>query len=324
MSEATTQAQYLFEKYIGVGAVDLLRSLPTLPEKTFENDWLDFKSGKVRNEDVKGIWSKIIGAFANNSGGVVVWGLIAKKDTATGIDAVSGIELVPDVFALKSRLMELRHGANDPPVANIEIKELQISNGKPEGFVVCHIPESSTKPHRSEFFERRFFLRMGDSSRECSVSLLRQLFYPKINHRIEVEIQTLQLPKISPMRLTQTPQQGSHIRFALRIGFRNTGETSIDEVQARIECSEFKLFSYQWSNALQKYGVPEPLQAVESFGSVIHPTVKYCKNILLLSVKPQPPTDFQIKVYARDMLPRKATIRFNEKVGEAVSVECLP
>ena len=48
MSEASSQAQYLFEKYSGDGAVDLLKSLPSLPEKTFESDWLDFKSLAVR------------------------------------------------------------------------------------------------------------------------------------------------------------------------------------------------------------------------------------------------------------------------------------
>ena len=85
-----------------------------LPEKTFENDWLDFKTGKFQDDDVKRIWSKIVGAFANNEGGVIVWGLISKKDNNSGIDAVSSVEYVPDVFALKSELMELRHGAVDP------------------------------------------------------------------------------------------------------------------------------------------------------------------------------------------------------------------
>src|SRR5882724_7565496 len=145
MSEATTQAQHLFEKYTDANAVDLLKSLPKLSEKTFENDWLDFKSGKTRDGDIKRIWSKAIGAFANNAGGIVIWGLSAKKDLVTGIDAVDAVESVPDVFALKSRLMELRHEAVDPPVSNVEIKELPFSDNSSEGFVVCLIPESSLK-----------------------------------------------------------------------------------------------------------------------------------------------------------------------------------
>ena len=172
MNESPSQAGHLFEKYSGDGALNFLLSLPGLPEKTFENDWLDFKTGKVQDDDIKRIWSKIVGAFANNEGGVIVWGLESKKDKISGIDAVSSVEYVPDVFALKSRLMELRHGAADPPIADISIKEIPISSGSSEGFVVCFIPESNMKPHRSEFAEKRFYLRMGDSSRECSVSLI--------------------------------------------------------------------------------------------------------------------------------------------------------
>jgi hypothetical protein len=81
MSEASSQAQFLFQRYAGTGAVDLLKSLPNLTDKTFESDWLDFKTGKARDEDIKRIWSKIIGAFANSEGGVVVWGIVSKKRT---------------------------------------------------------------------------------------------------------------------------------------------------------------------------------------------------------------------------------------------------
>jgi len=183
MSEIQTQSRHLFEKYTNAESVDLLKSLPSLNEKTFENDWSDFKSGKTKDEDLKRIWSKIIGAFANSEGGIIVWG------------AVNGLELVPDVFAFKSRLMELRHEACDPPVANIEIVELPISNSSNEGFVVCHIPESPNKPHRSEFSDRHFYLRMGDSSRECNVSILRQLFYPKKNVQIEAVVKSIQRPR---------------------------------------------------------------------------------------------------------------------------------
>jgi hypothetical protein len=320
MSEATTQAQYLYEKYIGAGALELLKSLPTLPEKTFENDWLDFKSGKVQDADIKKIWSKIIGAFANNSGGVVVWGLIAKKDSVTGIDAVSGIELVPDVFALKSRLMELRHGANDPPVANIEIKELQLSSGKPEGFVVCHIPESSNKPHRSEFFERHFFLRMGDSSRECSVSLLRQLFYPKRNPRIEATIKTIKQPNL---RLSLGHSNANHIRSAFEIGVRNIGEISINDVQVHIESAGYKILSFRWNTIQKEYDV-EFLPEIVSFGSSIHPKIRQSIYIVIVSESAQDTRDIFLRVFAKDMLPRDATLSFPKNEGESASSECLP
>jgi predicted HTH transcriptional regulator len=322
MSEVSSQAQYLFEKYTSDGAVSLLKSLPNSPEKTFESDWLDFKSGRSKDEDIKRIWSKIIGAFANSEGGVVVWGIISKKDPATGIDAVTGLELVPDVFVLKSRLMELRHGACDPPVSNIKIEGLPISKDKPEGFVVCHIPESSMKPHRSEFAERRFYLRIGDSSRDCNVSLLRQLFYPKRNPRVEATIKSIRRPDV---RLAFTPidMNRNYARFAFEIGIRNTSEISIDDAQVHVECVGYTLFSFSWNKVLKEHDV-EFLPTVVSLGSSIHPKIGQTINILFASESLDEPRDISVRIFARDMTPRKAILPFITKEGESASVEALP
>jgi hypothetical protein len=324
MNQTETQAKALFEKYTSVDAVSLLQSLPKSLEKTFENDWLDFKSGKTRAEDLKRIWSKIIGAFANSEGGVIVWGFVAKKDLATGIDAVSEVELVPDVFALKSRLMELRHEAADPPISNIDIKELLVPGSDKEGFVVCHIPESSNKPHRSEFSDRRFYLRMGDSSRECNVSILRQLFYPKRNIRIKARIKMVRMPNGLNLRITPGPHNINHIRAAFEIGVHNVGETSVEDVQFRIKCSNYKLFQYQWNNFSKEYDV-EFLPEVFSFRSTIHPTVSQSIYVIFAAESAvEASEEIEVRVFAKDMLPRKALLPFLIKEGDSASVECLP
>jgi len=323
MSEAPSQASYLFEKYSGQGAVDLLKSLPTLSEKTFENDWLDFKSGKTRDEDIKRIWSKIIGAFANNEGGVIVWGLISKKDQVTGIDAVQSVELVPDVFALKSRLIELRHNATDPPIASIDIKELPISTNSTEGFVVCIVPESKSKPHRSEFCEKRFYLRMGDSSKECSVSLLRQLFHPKRYPRLQVEVKVRKRPTGLNLYLAQPAIGPDHIRIIVEISIQNIGEISVDEVYASFNCDGYKLFTYSYSNITHSFDA-EPLAAVVNFGTVIHPSLRKSVMVALVNKTSQPLSNWKIQVYARDMMPRNATLPFVSKEDDSADSECLP
>jgi hypothetical protein len=323
MNEPLSQAKFLFEKYSEAGAVELLQSLPSKAEKTFENDWLDFKTGKVRDEDLKKIWSKIVGAFANNEGGVVVWGLVSKKDPTTGIDAVHAVECAPDVFALKSRLMELRHNAVDPPVANIEIKELTLSKTTTEGFVVCYIPESSSRPHRSEFSERRFYLRMGDSSRECSVSILRQLFYPKRHSRIQAEVKLIK-PKNLSLRLAPhtVDDTASHIRACVELGFRNIGEISVDEVYARISCEGFKLFTFEYNNDRKMFDI-EFMPPIIRIAAAIHPEMYKPIRIALLSVTPQPFSEWHIQLFARDLLPRKATLVPVVKDGDSSIAECL-
>ncbi len=323
MSEASSQAQYLFEKYSGDGAVDLLKSLPSLPEKTYESDWLDFKSGKSKDEDIKRIWSKIIGAFANSEGGVIVWGIVAKKDPITGIDAVSAIELVPDVSAFKSRLMELRHGACDPPVADIEISELPIPANHKEGFVVCHIPESSMKPHRSEFAGRHFYLRMGDSSRECNVSILRQLFYPKRTPRIEATIKSIRKPPSFNLEVVPKRRLAAPIHAAFEISIRNTGEFTVEEAQIHIESAGYTLFSFNWDEFENHYSA-QILPSVVNFGSSIHPKIKQAVNVLLVSDSLQNTQSVFIRVYGKDMPPRDVTLPLPTKEGESTTVECLP
>jgi hypothetical protein len=324
MGKAQTQSEAFLEKYTNADAVRLLQSLPNLPEKTFENDWLDFKSGKTKPEDLKRIWSKIIGAFANSEGGVVVWGVIAKKDPSTGIDAVSSIELVPDVFVLRSRLMELRHEACDPPAPNIEIKELLVSPLGNEGFVVCHIPESQNKPHRSEFSDRHFYLRMGDSSRECNVSILRQLFFPKRNVRIEAMIKAVRMPNGLNMRVTPGPHNANHVRAAFEIGVFNIGETSVEDVQIRVRCEPFKLFGYHWDRVSKDFHV-EFLPEVFQFKSTIHPKVRQSISILFAAESSTIANEIiKVTVFAKDMIPRKAILPFIMKEGESASIECLP
>jgi hypothetical protein len=323
MNANPSQASCLFAKYSDDKAAALLQSLPTLAEKTFESDWLDFKTGKTQDQDVKRIWSRAIGGFANNEGGVLVWGIRCEKDKSTGIDAVDAIELVPDVFKLKSRLMEVRHVATDPPVADIQIKELPISNTSTEGFVVCFIPESSSKPHRSELANKLFHIRMGDACRECSVSLLRQLFYPKRNPRMQVEIKGLHRPAGLIVRELPAPPGADHVRGVVEISVRNFGEISVDDPFVRISCEGYKLMTYQYNDTKPGYDV-EFLPPVVQLGGVIHPGIRRTIVIALVSNTPKPPSNWELHVYARDMLPRKATLQFVEKEDDSFTVECLP
>lgn len=79
-----------------------LASLVNSSPPTFECDWLDFKIGddpaikdkKRLEEEQKKVWSKALSAMANSGGGVLVWGIKAEKDKATGIDAANALALV--------------------------------------------------------------------------------------------------------------------------------------------------------------------------------------------------------------------------------------
>src|SRR5262245_5485191 len=164
---------------------------------TYEADWLDFKVGddpaipdkKKLAEEQQKVWSKALSAFANSGGGVLIWGIKAEKDKATGIDAASDYCPVPDVHQFVSRLQELHRQATEPPVLNVEYLAVPKSATDPSGFVACWIPESAFKPHRAEYVEGTpFFIRAGDNSAPAGVALLRYLFHPATNSLINLEV----------------------------------------------------------------------------------------------------------------------------------------
>jgi hypothetical protein len=174
----------------------VLSALVNASPPTFECDWLDFKVGddpaikdKRRLEDEqKKVWSKALSAMANSGGGVLVWGIKAEKDKATGVDAANALALVPDVHQFITRLQELHRQATDPPILNVEYMPVPRSEADRSGFVACLIPDSPFKPHRAEYVEGKpFFVRAGDNSAPASVALLRALFYPATNSLINLD-----------------------------------------------------------------------------------------------------------------------------------------
>jgi hypothetical protein len=150
---------------------------------------LDFKgAARLQDGDIKRIWSEALSGFANTGGGVLVWGVDARKTGDSGIDCACGFSLVGDPASLVSRLKQLHSQATDPPVAGVDFWFGSDGPESDAGFVVCHVPESRFKPHRAELAGRNYYIRAGDSFHVPSVSLLRNLFFPEYHAHLWPEI----------------------------------------------------------------------------------------------------------------------------------------
>lgn len=209
---AISTARQFFDDLVA-GGVPAIEALVT--NSVHETEWLDFKSGEYL-KDVPETWSEAISSFANNQGGVLIWGIDARKDKATGIDAASDVKPVPSPPSLRSRLMELLRGAAEPPVIGVAIRDFIKTDGT--GFVVCLIPESDAKPHRAELLTNKpYKIRVADSFQHLSPSLLRNLFYPRASTSLQIDI----VPDWTPIEPGGPVSAKIEVLYVVKI--RNTG-----------------------------------------------------------------------------------------------------
>lgn len=189
-SERSSVAKNFFQATTrAADPVAVIKRLVDATPPECETEWRDFKgAAQANDQDTKRTWSKALAGFANTQGGVLIWGVDARKDQATGVDAASDLSLVKNPSAFKSRLNELHHQATEPPVLGVEIEAYPIPGTADEGFVVCYVPESPFKPHRAEHADRQYYIRAGDDFVVPSVSLLRSLFFPLSRCRLVVKL----------------------------------------------------------------------------------------------------------------------------------------
>ena len=164
--------------------VAFLRAMVNSVPPTVETEHLDFKSASlnavaISDNDVKKTWSEALAGFATTGGGVLIWGIDARKPPGGTVDQASGFNLVIDPNGLKARLQQLHHQSTDPPIPGVQIEAVPDPAENGRGFVVCYVPESDYKPHRSEAAGKRWVMRVGDSFVDVPPAVLRSLFFPQ-------------------------------------------------------------------------------------------------------------------------------------------------
>jgi hypothetical protein len=209
---ATDELRYSYLELIGSG-----------PGPFFEEEWLDFKGWPQNEKDEKKIWSKSLSGFANITDGVIVWGIDAKKDLATNIDAACGVRLIPNAFAMESRLREWIRDATNPPVMGVEY--LTVADQAGEGFIVCFVPQSAHKPHRAEWAGKQYYYRAGDDFLPAEPAMLRYLFYPR-NHPI--------LRISARLAISESPAPSGMTKLNCVAFVNNAGSATARDVYMRI------------------------------------------------------------------------------------------
>lgn len=128
-------------------------------ENKQEDLHLDFK--RMGDKIDRSALAIALSGFANSDGGIVVWGVDARKDKASGVDAAQIKAPFKDARRLLSDLQSYTGDAVDPLVDGVEHK--LILEDTDRGYLVTYVPASDSGPHMAKFSEYRYYKRSGDS-----------------------------------------------------------------------------------------------------------------------------------------------------------------
>jgi hypothetical protein len=322
---AISRARQFFDEIVA-GGTPAIEALVTNAQH--ETEWVDFKGGDQLSEDAK-TWSEAVCGFANNQGGVLIWGIDARKDKATHIDAASALNPVQAPAKLRSRLIELLRSAVEPPLTGVDIQEFHQTGESGDGYVVCFVPESDTKPHRAESVKNKpYLIRIADAFINPSPSLLRSLFYPKSSALLEAEVAAYWPDAgVNPVAMITA-------KFAVTI--RNIGIISAKDIYVSLRTVPIGL---KVDQATDSRVVQEEEKAGVEYLRPLHPSASATVCIIRFPVNTMyqhsgagvryipkmEPLEILLDLYAADMIPLKFGVAFGDReVAERRTKKALP
>lgn len=148
---------------------------------------LDFKrinNSNLNGADDKKTIAKSISGFVNSSGGIIIWGIDARKND-DGVDcAVEAVHL-SQLATFISRLNEISSQAVMPMVEGIKSRAFDI--GDNTGFAATLVPESDAGPHMAKLGEDRYYKRNGQNFYKLEHFDLEDMFGRRQKPNLEIE-----------------------------------------------------------------------------------------------------------------------------------------
>ena len=165
-----------------------------------EDIFLDFKETRTTEgrmlEDDRSTFSKAASGFAHQEGGVLVWGIEARKDPATEIDCAINLKPINNVKRFLSDLNKYIKDSTEPAVDGIQHKIIFENNDEDSnrGFVVSFFPKSD-RVHRAlgpGKTRNGFYKRHGDSFSELTTNEIKELFFRTLSPDLDLIVHTNQ------------------------------------------------------------------------------------------------------------------------------------
>lgn len=169
-------------------SLDAARIAEYIRTQQEEHLLLDFKtvnkSDLSATDDRKNL-AKALSGFANSDGGVIVWGVDARKLKPDGPDCANAPKEIDNVATLVSRLNEFTGSFVRPFVDGVRHRALPTTDGR--GFAVTFVPASDAGPHMAMGGEGRYYKRSGSSFYPMEHFDIEDMFGRRKKPRFDVE-----------------------------------------------------------------------------------------------------------------------------------------
>lgn len=176
----------LEDQYNALSLSDLDGFITAQQEEHLQLDFKVINRPDLSHRDDRKTLAKAISGFANSSGGLIVWGIVATKN-ADGIDCATDRQEIDPLPLFLSKLNEHTGTATSPLVDGILHRGIASTGNK--GFAVTLVPESDSGPHMAKMGEDRYYKRSGDSFYKMEHFDLADMFgrrpKPKLSLNIE-------------------------------------------------------------------------------------------------------------------------------------------
>ncbi|MCA9289805.1 MAG: ATP-binding protein [Phycisphaerales bacterium] len=216
-------------------------------ERVQEDLHLDFKTAgsSFANASERKTLAKAISAFSNSAGGLVVWGVRARKRSGEDVDAADAIDAIPDVAAAMSRLQEYTSQATSP-VASEVTHHLVYATADGSGAIATLIPASDTGPHMARLGEQRYYKRAGGSTYMLEHFDLEDMFGRRATPVLECEVE------LASVAIDEHPTTWEkRINCAAYLLVKNTGRGLARFVEVEVSCTRESPSAYRdtgWAN----------------------------------------------------------------------------
>lgn len=154
-----------------------------------ENHQLEFKTLRTEaldKDDRKNV-ARALSGFANAAGGVVIWGVEARKGSSEDpTDQVAAAPGLSNAALVLSRFLDLTGRATGPGVVGAEHRLIEGAGRWPD-FVATYVPETLGLPVMALMGENRYYRRIGGSFVVMDHAMVADMFGRRARPELAVE-----------------------------------------------------------------------------------------------------------------------------------------